>query len=304
MPIVRHFDDTASIELDEMIAFIEDNAVDPRNEDDMLAAAPLLKRLGNNRSFIADMALKELKARNNLDAIDHNYTPQTIMLTPANKRWFMRCNFWPSASDHIFRSSGAKAFFYFEPHDHNFNFLTVGYKGPGYKSDYYEYDYDDVLGYPGEAVPLRFVESSALEEGKVMLYRAFRDVHDQRPGDAMSMSINIMENSLRGNFMDQYGFDTKTMTVSGILNRIGATALLPILAVAGEDDGNTLDFLTETARGHVSGRVRTVALNALAGVQPDALGAIAVHQGGLTNDDPQVRGFCRERLARLEALVA
>ncbi len=302
MPIVRHFDDTAAIELDDMIAFIEDNAIDPRSEDDMLAAAPMLKKLGNNRTFIADMALKELKERRNLDAIDHNYTPQTIMLTKANKRYFMRCNFWPSESDHIYRSSGARAFFYFAPHDHNFNFLTVGYKGPGYKSDYYEYDYDQVHGYPGESVPLRFVESSALAEGKVMLYRAFRDVHDQRPGDAMSMSINIMENSLRGNFMDQYGFDTGTMTVSTILNRIGATSLLPILAVAGDD--NAIDFLNETGRRHTSGRVRTAALSALASVQVDMAGAIAVHRRGLENDDAQVRGFCRDRLVQLEGANA
>jgi hypothetical protein len=34
------------------------------------------------------------------------------------------------------RASGAAAFVYGLPHDHNFDFLTLGYFGPGYWSDY------------------------------------------------------------------------------------------------------------------------------------------------------------------------
>ena len=302
MPIVRPCDETDAIELGDMIAYLEDSKTDTRDEEAMLAAAPMLKKLANNRTFIADLALRELRERKNLDSIDNNYTPQTIMLTKPDRGYFMRANFWPSDSDHIFRSSGAKAFFYYAPHDHNFNFLTVGYFGPGYKSNYYEYDYGLVDGYEGEPVPLRFVEHSALSEGKVMLYRALRDVHDQRPGDAMSMSINIMENSLRGNFLDQYSFDTDRNCVSGILNRIGATALLPMVAAAGGEDA--VDFLEETRTRHRSGRVRCIAADALAAVQPDALASIEVHRRGADNDDAQVRGHSLQRIATLEALLA
>lgn len=302
MPIVRPCDDTDAIGLDDIVDYLEESKIDTRDEDAMLAAAPMLKKLGNNRDFIADLALKELRERKNLDSIDNNYTPQTIMLTKPDRNYFMRANFWPSANDHILRSSGPKAFFYFAPHDHNFNFLTVGYMGPGYKSNYYEYEYDTVDGYAGEPVALRFVEESALSQGKVMLYRAFRDVHDQCPGDAMSMSINIMENSMRGNFLDQYSFDTENFCVDGILNRIGATALLPMLAVTGGEEAQ--DFLEETSRHHRSGRIRCIATDALAATQPDVQASIAVHRRGTGNGDAQVRGHCAKRIATLEALVA
>lgn len=302
MPIVAPCTETDAIELEDMIAYLEDSKIDPRDEAAMLAAAPMLKRLGNNRTFVADLALKELKERKHLDSIDNNYTPQTIMLTKADRGYFMRANFWPSAEDHILRSSGPKAFFYHAPHDHNFNFLTVGYMGPGYESNYYEYEYGDVAGFAGEPVALRFVERSALSQGKVMLYRAFRDVHDQMPGDAMSMSINIMENSMRGNFMDQYSFDTDRGCVDGILNRIGATALLPMLAVCGGDEA--ADFLEQTSRRHRSGRIRCIATDALAGVQGDLERSIEIHRYGTSNENAQVRGHCAQQVVKLEQLLA
>jgi hypothetical protein len=254
MPLVPDVNETDAIEMEELVAFIRDNKVDTRSEADMLACASGLQKLGNNRSFVADIALRDLKARNDIDASAAVYGPQTIMLHYENDaNFYLRANFWPSPQDHIFKSSEATAFFYHVPHDHSFNFLTVGYLGPGYQSNYYEYEYGTVDGYPGEKVDLKFVEYAALNQGKVMLYRAFRDVHDQRPGDAMSMSLNIMENSLRGGFMDQYNFNTERGEVTDLINRIAATSLLPLLAATEDEDA--VDFLIETARAHRSGRV-------------------------------------------------
>lgn len=301
MPIVRNYEETDQIGLEELVAFMHDNKIDPRGHDDLLAAGPALRRLANNRTFLADIALEELKSRKTLDGIDNSYSPQTIMLfNNVRAKYFIRANFWPSERDHIFKSTGASSFFYYEPHDHSFNFLTVGYVGPGYKSNYYEYDYTAVAGYPGEKVDMRFVEHSALNEGKVMLYRAFTDVHDQRPGDDMSISINIMENSFRGSFMDQYSFDVDKSEISAIINRIGATSLLPIIAACGSED--TKDFLAETVRTHCSGRVRCVALSSLASMQPNINEARSVFETGTRSDMDQVRGYAQKQLSILEPL--
>jgi hypothetical protein len=62
----------------------------------------------------------------------------------------LRANFWPAREDPVVRASGPAAFFYDLPHDHNFPFLTYGYLGPGYWSDYFEYDVDALAGVPGE----------------------------------------------------------------------------------------------------------------------------------------------------------
>ncbi len=69
------------------------------------------------------------------------------MLHRASEKYFIRANFWPSPRDSVFKLSGTSPFFYGLPHDHNFSFLTVGYLGPGYWSEYYEYDYAAVTGF-------------------------------------------------------------------------------------------------------------------------------------------------------------
>ncbi|MCG6119435.1 MAG: transposase, partial [Blastomonas sp.] len=104
-----------------------------------------------------------------------------MMLGAPRRGWFMRANIWPSAQEAVMRESGEAAFVYGLAHDHNFDFLTVGYFGPGYRSDHYEVDPARIIGKAGDAVDLRFVGSSVLHLGRVMHYRARRDVHCQYP---------------------------------------------------------------------------------------------------------------------------
>src|SRR5690606_6721925 len=130
------------------------------DEDSFAAMGPLLKGLAANRDFLAEIAVAELKDRCGRQSRENDYGSQVIMLHRASEKYFIRANFWPSPRDSLFKSSGASPFFYGVPHDHNFSFLTVGYLGPGYWSEYYEYDYDKVVGVPGEQVDLRFVEKS------------------------------------------------------------------------------------------------------------------------------------------------
>src|SRR3546814_2634595 len=52
---------------------------------------------------------------------------------------------------------------------------------------------ETVDGRLGEPLNLQFVERSQLDEGKMMLYRAHRDIHSQRPPTSLSVSLNIMD---------------------------------------------------------------------------------------------------------------
>ena len=88
------------------------------------------------------------------------------MLHRASEKYFIRANFWPSERDSVFKASGTSPFFYHVPHDHNFSFLTVGYLGPGYWSEYYEYDYDKVVGLPGEKVDLQIRREGQARSGQ------------------------------------------------------------------------------------------------------------------------------------------
>lgn len=294
--------DTATdeqIELAELVELLETGGFDAEDEDVFASFGPALKKLANNRHFLADLVMAELKQRCEGQVRDNQYSAQVIMLHSASRKFIIRANFWPALKDSVIRHSGTDPFFYGVPHDHNFSFLTVGYFGPGYWSDYYEYEYDQVVGYPGESVPLRFVEKSRLEPGKVMLYRAHRDVHLQLPADEMSVSINIVETSHSSVFRDQYRFDVENRKVDGILTR---TSLEPMLSLAAHyGGGEGMDLIAEFAAGHPSDRIRWCALRARAAAAPTVDERIALYQAATGGSSLLVSAMARREIERLEA---
>jgi hypothetical protein len=258
--------DEKAISLGDLVQALNDKAFDPADEDSFAACAPLLKALANNRNFLAEIAIAELKDRCTRQSLENRYSSQVIMLHRASEKYFIRANFWPSERDSVLKASGPSPFFYHVPHDHNFSFLTVGYLGPGYWSEYYEYDYETVVGVPGEKVDLKFVERARLDQGKVMLYRAHKDVHNQLPADKMSISINIMEASNRLPFLSQYRFDVKKCEIAGILTNSSTEALL---ALAANQGGNGRDVVESFARHHPCDRIQFAALRELAGAEAE-----------------------------------
>jgi len=298
MPRIISCPEDSPIDLGELIQTLNDETFDPTDEDSFAAAGPLLKRLANNRSFLADVAVAELKDRCSRQSRENRYSSQVIMLHRASDKYFIRANFWPSPRDSVFKASGTSPFFYHIPHDHNFSFLTVGYLGPGYWSEYYEYDYDKVLGVPGEKVDLRFIEKAKLDPGKVMLYRAHRDVHNQLPADEMSVSINIMHASPCLPFLDQYRFDPATCEIVAILNRTSTEALL---AVAANHGGNGRDLVESFAGRHPSSRIRFAALRELAAAEGDVDTCIGLLAEGTGSADSYVAAMSAQELGRIEA---
>jgi hypothetical protein len=240
-----------------------DSGFDPRDEESLVHAALQLRRLGNNRDFLGDLLVEQL-ARHAVDDADENaYGPQVIMLRPPGEGdFFLRANIWPSADEHAVRASGGGAFVYGLPHDHNFSFLTLGYFGPGYWSSYYEYDYAQTVGHPGEPAALRFVERSRLEEGKIQLYRAHVDVHDQAAPDALSVSLNIMHACGAHGWLDQYSFDLDNRRIGRIISNGSSEAFIRIAVGLGH--AGALDLAQWLGTCHPSDRVRLAAWGALA----------------------------------------
>ena len=231
-------------------------------------AALWLRRLGNDKQFLGDVLVTELARRHREDVLDSSYGPQVVMLAPPNVNFFIRANRCPSPDEHMLRASGGTSFVYGLPHDHNFSFLTLGYFGPGYWSDYYEYDYGAVIGYAGEAVPsLRFIERSRLEEGKLMLYRAHHDVHAQLPADSLSVSLNIMHTAGAQGWLDQYRFDLDQQRIGAIVSGGPSEAFMRIAVGLGGQEA--FDLADRFARGHPSDRMRLACWDALAGAAGD-----------------------------------
>ena len=268
MPRVIEVADDAVLSLAEASDALAVSGFGPGDEDSLAHGALVLRRLGNNREFLGDLILDELGRRHAQEPDGNSYGSQVIMLArPAGGQCFLRANIWPSAAEPMMRASGAAAFVYGLPHDHNFNFLTLGYFGPGYWSDYYEAEYDTIAGYRGEPVALRPMGRHRLEPGKIMLYRAHIDVHAQLPADALSVSVNIMHTSGAQGWLDQYRFDIENRRVGAILSN-GASEVFLRIAV-GLGGAEALDLANRFARNHPSDRMRLHALDALASVAPD-----------------------------------
>jgi hypothetical protein len=288
--------DSASDAIDcaELEALIADARIDPRDEDGLATLGPALARLGRNRDFLPALAAEELKRDCARQSAIGAYGPQVFLLAGARNGFSIRANFWPAEADPVLKASGRDAFFYDLPHDHNFSFLTVGYAGPGYWSDYYEIDPAAGPLLPGVPAGLRYIERSALAEGRVLLYRAGRDVHAQAPPDAFSVSINILAHAPEGAWEDQRRFDLRRDIVAEVLTTAPAEALLTLAVRFGEGEGLARDF----ARTHPSDRMRTTALTALAGVTSVDEHRVLLEQAA-GGSSAYAAAFARARLAEM-----
>jgi hypothetical protein len=117
--------------LTEVTAQLDQHGVDLTDETSIHRCATLLAGLQRNRDFLADHLIAALTSDPNDPQPANRYSAQVILLHRSPRGWYLRANIWPAATDAAYASSGAAAFSYGVAHDHNFNFLTIGYFGPG-----------------------------------------------------------------------------------------------------------------------------------------------------------------------------
>lgn len=297
MPLLMDVETEEQIELGDLVEALQTDPSDLNDDECLASYAPALRKLANNRRFLGDLVIEELKQRCAGQVAGNRYGAQVILLHSGSRKFLLRANFWPAEADSVVVNSGTDPFFYGHPHDHNFSFLTVGYLGPGYWSDYYEYDYERTVGFIGEKVDLRFVERSRLSEGKVLLYRRHSDVHSQLPADSLSVSLNIMAMSPATEFLDQYGFDLENSRISALVNR---STLEPLIDLAGSLGGeNGRDLVEHFAARHPSERIRFAAWKAKAKAAggPDERAAVYEEAAGSTTGF--VRGMATREAARI-----
>ncbi len=299
MPRIIETDESDVATLGDIVEALESRPFDPRDEEAFAGFGPMLKRLANNRDFLARTIAGELAARCSGQEASNGYGAQVIMLH-AGRSFTVRANIWPEASHSLVRANGRTSFFYDLPHDHNVSFLTVGYAGPGYWSDYYEYEYDRVRGLPGETAGLRHVERSRLDQGKVQLYRAHRDVHSQLPPDRLSISLNVMESSPGTAFRDQYIFDVARDTVAALANPLPHDSLFAAAATLAEPE--SLEMLDRLVRSHASSRVRYSALRARASAAPCIEERRAILERGASGQDLRVQLLARAKIAEIDSV--
>jgi len=298
MPRLIDLADDTACSLGDCAEAIHRHGFVPGAEESLTDAALWLRRLGNNPDFLGDVLLGALKERHRAETVQ-GYGPQAIQLTTPRNGVFLRAAVWPSAADTMIRASGSASFVYGLPHDHNFSFLTHGYFGPGYWSDYYEYDYVAVSGWTGELAHLRPAGRHRLEPGAIMLYRAHRDVHAQIPADSLSVSLNVMHAEPAMHWLDQYSFDVEKGTITGRVDSGPSEAFLKIAVALG--GGEALDLAERFAASHPSERMRLTAFSALAGQAGDAAGRDALWARAEASGSRMVAMEAKARRAELAA---
>lgn len=293
MPLILDPPAGPALDLAEVTARLDESGVDLADEASIAHCAALLAGLQQNRTFLADRVIAALQA-SYADQLEINrYSAQVFLLHRGARGFYLRANLWPAASDAVTTASGPAAFSYGVPHDHNFSFLTAGYFGPGYVSDYYEYDPETVDGRLGEPLDLQFIERSSLSEGKMMLYRPHRDIHSQLPPPSLSVSLNIMDEGEHVPWRDQYIVDLEAGTIA---RRPTLTNGEMLLRCAVHLTENGKDIAGEFAKAHPVPRVRANAIAALAAVAEGA-GRAAVLERGIRDRDARVRDDCARWLA-------
>jgi hypothetical protein len=259
--------DTADVlELEEYLDHLA-TCVDFDDCESVHASASRLRALANNRHFLVER-FNSLLARYLKTRSTPGYAPHSFNLA-GSTRFYVRANVWTRPDEDPRRKClEDELFSYCIPHDHNFSFLTVGYLGPGYETSIYEYDYTSVTGHVGERVPLEFLETTTLPPGKVMFYRASRDIHVQYPPPSLSISLNLMLAAPTALLRDQYTFDLERGTIRDHVTTLSSKRVSLLRMASYLGNGDTVDLLQSVARRHPCRRTRLTATQACVALQP------------------------------------
>lgn len=264
MPIILSPQTSHIGSLDEVMDYY--SSIDINDREAFAEGASVLRALVNNRKFLTERIADELKDAAELQK-NNQYSPQVFFLG-RGEDFFLRANFWPAMGDAVVKASGARSFFYGIPHDHNFDFITIGYYGPGYISDFYEYDFNKVVGYPGEKIDLKFICREALPEGRVVLYRQSLDLHDQFAPESFSISLNVVTDKIKDiTTVNQYMVDLSSRQIVSLGNRTSLPLICEIASYIGDED--CVDIISSLSQNHPHPRGRFSAVQALARMRPE-----------------------------------
>ena len=270
--------------------------VDLRDVDSIAASALMLRALANDRELV----VRELNRRIQNYLSDGAIPSAQALLLGRGDNFYVRASIWPAISDMASGRAYQDQFAYNLAHDHNFSFMTVNYLGSGYETEIYEYDYDKIEGYIGEAVDLRFLEKVRFGTGTVMLYRASRDVHVQYAPTELTITLNLMVAHPEIRIRDQFFFDLTSRTIASYPPEIATSGRSALLSVAGYmGDGDTQQLLSDLATKHPCRRTRLTAFDSWSRQRP--ADSASIWEKASRDPDSLVAHAARKHLRELES---
>lgn len=266
MPAIIDIDDDMVMSLEEYEDYVINN-VDLRDFDSLCESATALRRLANERNFLVNCYHEEL-----IDLVEGrtrlSLSPQSIYVVRRDD-FLVRANIWlPASSDVTQRVRDQKLYSYALPHDHNFDFVTVGYFGEGYTTDLYTHDRTDLVGYIGEVASLNYLGREQLSPGRIMAYKAGVDVHTQHEPEKVSLSLNLLPLNLKHLNSPQYVFDGDSGRLSGGVSDQVASRLFLLDFFRIINNEESVNRLSHVMKSHACSRTRGYALNVLEEIRP------------------------------------
>jgi hypothetical protein len=284
---------TRVVGIDEFIDYAHTN-IDLHDMDSVAAAAPMFRALANDRELVVRQLNRQIKAQYKSQSV----ASAQVIYVGEGRDFYIRANVWPSNADIASGRVYQDQFAYNLAHDHNYNFMTVGYLGPGYITEIYEYDYERLEGYVGEKVEFRFLERKHFHGDMVMLYRASKDVHIQMPPDDLSVTLNFMVSTPEVRLRDQFFFDLQSRTLMDYPAELDASRRISVLKMAGHvGNDNTRQLLDDLAQSHPCRRTRLAAYESSARLTPGQ--AARIWEAACRDAEPLVVHTAEQQLANL-----
>jgi len=250
---------TDTLTLPDAVAEIKSKVV-PDEPDTLYEVVPALRALARNRSFLAECLLENLVKPDQVMGETATDTSLVFCRTP---RLEIRANLWfpPQQLPPTWQKE-AERFPYLIPHTHRFDFVTIGYLGPGYRTAIFDWEGASEDAEPGQEVKLQFLEETGLPEGKIMRYTAFKDVHYQLHPEDFSVSLNVMIFP-QSVYCRQPLFDIEKKLVRISLFDSATSQIMACRVAAATMEPSLFERLEHISHEHENPRVRKAAREAL-----------------------------------------
>lgn len=293
MALTLQADNTNIISLADFVDHVQTN-VDICDPHSICEVAPMIRALANNRDFLVE-ALGQQLDRDGLFGAAGTAFPMAFHLA-RRPNFVVRAVAWAPESKSRERARWESHALQFSvPHSHNFDLLTVGYAGPGYKTSVYTCDPSAYNGVAGERVELKFLERTDFPVGKIMFYEAKRDIHWQEYPTDFSVSLNLITMPPNQRHTGFHTFDVEqgriTEDYRPFAHGAVSVALCEMAAHLGGD--KAVAALEKLAHQHVNWRVRTAAFASLASLGDE----VEVWRQALSDPHPEILRRATQALA-------
>jgi hypothetical protein len=247
-----------AIDLDALFTRVAGIEAPVFSDDYLSECAVHLCALGNN----PDLIWRHLEKCGDIAGWNRSFSGPQSFILGSSAEVSVRANIWLPRRKGAVSDYERDLYAYDLAHNHDFNFLTVGFFGPGYETDLYRFDPESSAGTPGQPIELADHRREKLTPGRIIYYEQYRDVHVQHEPEALSISLNLLfRNEARAR--DQILFDVKASKVIGVQRLTEYSRIMTALeASTFFADDETLRILEQYATSHPIARVAAYAQSA------------------------------------------